>query len=814
MSNQDALREGARALAAQTQQQSALRRSGEAPDAAVAFLKRWSRGGASLYAKQTDPDTGAEGAFESKAFTREELDDEIAADWIQTRQGKSNLYFAANTLIQPNGGRKKSNVKSVDTLQVDVDIPTGANQQEAMAKIVQLLLDHTPEPSVVFATGGGAQAFWRLETPIVINGDETRAAEVEAYSRQLAIDLGGKASGADAVHSVEHIFRLPGTMNIPNAKKRAKGRRSAPARLVQFTDALYQLSDFAAAEPEKLAPTASTPVSVDQGNTASLTDDEFASLPVKVRAFAASPPPPDGERSERQFAMSCEMVRASVPDQLHFRALIDTQLHGLSSCILLATGGKRRPNAEKYARKQVERAHKVEASQERRAVATASGIPVWRDCDDDYGLEPLPTLRNSVIAIEALGVVCRHDIFHESIIVEYGGEQSEIQTLIGELTDHRLGAIRSLIDKRFRIDMGDANVYAAVREIARDHAFHPVRDYLDECEAKWDGVERINKLAITHFGAEDTPLNRAQFRKVFIASVRRIRQPGVKFDNILTLESDEGTGKSTAVEILYGSDNFSDQTLLGLGDREVQERLAGVWGFEIAELAGMSRAEVERVKSQTTRTEDRARPAYGRTVEKRKRTCVLWASTNNQHYLKSQTGNRRFWPVAIGAIDLEGLSRDRDQLWAEAATLETSGESLMLDKAFWADAAAAQEQRREVDPWEDTLSNIPEQVHDGVGPIQILFRHDGEIRVSSAALLTFVLKVPAGQQHGAMGTRLATVMKRLGWQRPNHRKLRINGEAVSGFQREDLCDLTSGTAGDVAAYVQSTLPGIGDGVAS
>src|SRR4051812_14672876 len=79
---------------------------------------------------------------------------------------------------------------------------------------------------------------------------------------------------------------------------------------------------------------------------------------------------------------------------------------------------------------------------------------------------------------------------------------------------------------------------------------------------------------------------------------------------------------------------------------------------------------------------DRARMAYGRTVAEVPRQCILIGTTNSQEYLKDQTGNRRFWPVAMGTFDLEALSRDRDQLWAEAADREKAGESIRLDPSL------------------------------------------------------------------------------------------------------------------------------------
>src|SRR5262249_61576793 len=102
----------------------------------------------------------------------------------------------------------------------------------------------------------------------------------------------------------------------------------------------------------------------------------------------------------------------------------------------------------------------------------------------------------------------------------------------------------------------------------------------------------------------------------------------------------EGTGKSSAISILAGEENFSDQTIIGLDDRAQQENMRGVWLYEIADLAGMSKADVDKTKAFASRVSDRARPAYGRHVVDQPRRCVFFATTNNAEYLKSQTANR------------------------------------------------------------------------------------------------------------------------------------------------------------------------------
>jgi predicted P-loop ATPase len=92
----------------------------------------------------------------------------------------------------------------------------------------------------------------------------------------------------------------------------------------------------------------------------------------------------------------------------------------------------------------------------------------------------------------------------------------------------------------------------------------------------------------------------------------------------------------------------------------------------------MRKAEVEKVKAQLSRFEDRTRPAYGRAVIDTPRSGVSWGTTNDTEYLRSQTGNRRFFPIPVGRIDVGGLVRDRDALWGEAMDVHRQRESIML----------------------------------------------------------------------------------------------------------------------------------------
>ena len=299
-----------------------------------------------------------------------------------------------------------------------------------------------------------------------------------------------------------------------------------------------------------------------------------------------------------------------------------------------------------------------------------------------------PSFQNTLIAIDRLGIECRYDIFHDKMLVnshllESGGAEN---------LDNVVVMVRALILKEERFDPRKSNVFDALTQRCLENSFDPVKDYLDGL--RWDGVERIDKWLTTHLGAEDNALNCAIGRKMLIAAVRRVRQPGCKFDYIVVMDSSQqGAGKSTVIQILAGEGNFSDQEILLSGSKEHQEHLQGVWLYELGELSGLHRADINTVKSFASRQVDRARPAYGRSRVDRPRRCIFIGTTNDPEYLQDPTGNRRFWPFTPGTIDVEAVRRDRDQLWAEAAAAEAKGEVLTIPEALWPDVEARQQSR-------------------------------------------------------------------------------------------------------------------------
>ncbi|MCQ9341320.1 virulence-associated E family protein [Corynebacterium phoceense] len=241
----------------------------------------------------------------------------------------------------------------------------------------------------------------------------------------------------------------------------------------------------------------------------------------------------------------------------------------------------------------------------------------------------------------------------------------------------------------------------ALAATAAARAFHPVRDYF-KLLPPWDGIERLDTLLVDYLGAKDTAYTRAVTRKTLVAAVRRTLRPGTKFDQVLTLVGPQGIGKSTIWAKLAGQWFSDDMTISDMKDKTAAEKLAGNIIVEIAELAGMRKTEAESVKAFISRTTDKFRPAYGRTVEVYPRECILVATTNaTDGFLRDPTGNRRWWAVNVaghGQANVHKLTQATiDQIWAEAKMREKQGESLYLEGDVAQAATAAQTEAAESD---------------------------------------------------------------------------------------------------------------------
>ena len=377
------------------------------------------------------------------------------------------------------------------------------------------------------------------------------------------------------------------------------------------------------------------------------------------------------------------------------------------------------------------------------------------------------TLLNAKRVIEDMDLNPRYDDLGQRVmflgtfpLTGFGREYGEdlLHVLRLRIASHRAFRSMGYIPSKENLD-------DAIMGLALERKFNPVVEYLDRLE--WDGVGRVERLFSTYFAGADDEYSRGIAVCFMVGAVRRQRQPGCKFDTMPILRSDQGREKSTGIRALFGAEYFTDSPV-DPSDKDSVMKLAGNWVVELAELEALKKADVAATRRFLSTDTDNYRAPYARRAQKVARRCVFFGTANESGYLKDMTGNRRFWPVEVdGEVDVAAITRDRDQLWAEAASLEARGVSQTLPRGLWAAAAERQAEQTTVDPLADELAAFLEEA--------------GGDRVSSRELLS-ALGVPLTGKNQAMSQRVRVLMENVhGWRYA--RSLRVGERVFAGYER-------------------------------
>lgn len=312
------------------------------------------------------------------------------------------------------------------------------------------------------------------------------------------------------------------------------------------------------------------------------------------------------------------------------------------------------------------------------------------------------TVNNFVNAFKSdplLNGLLAYDMLKETIVftrpsfTAKGGKKGDL------VNDTDISIIKGRIERMHGI-YNDAKLNDAIEQVSSDNAFHPIKLYLESLT--WDGVPRIDTFLVEYMGAEDNAYTREAFRKMLLAAVTRIYEPGRKFDTALVFYSEQGVGKSTLIQRL--SKGWFNDSLTNLSGKESYEAIQFAWLVELAELSALRKSDVEAVKNFISKREDTYRGAYARRVKTHKRQCVFFGSTNDDEFLKDATGNRRFFPVAVKRTRKTRLIFEPefdaivDQLWAEAMEGYMLGEALTLSDEAEAIAGGTREEFTERTP--------------------------------------------------------------------------------------------------------------------
>lgn len=216
------------------------------------------------------------------------------------------------------------------------------------------------------------------------------------------------------------------------------------------------------------------------------------------------------------------------------------------------------------------------------------------------------------------------------------------------------------------LKVSDRDLTSAINQVCSENGFHPVRQWF--ATLKWDGVPRLDQFWIRTLHIEDTEYHRQAAWKWIVGSVARIMRPGCKMDYMPILQGPQGIMKSTLVQVFGGYEWVGEMDGHFASKRELVEATERYMILELSELHLFRRTDIEATKAMVTRTEETTRQAYARRPKSVPRQFVLIGTTNDELFLRDDTGHRRYWTIVCGSgqIDIAWAKQWREQIWAEA----------------------------------------------------------------------------------------------------------------------------------------------------
>ena len=146
-----------------------------------------------------------------------------------------------------------------------------------------------------------------------------------------------------------------------------------------------------------------------------------------------------------------------------------------------------------------------------------------------YALEHDPCLKGVICRNE---MTCQIDIMKKMLWKRRGVH----------MTDTDMNNLALYLEKNYGLT-SDRVIAKAIDIVANENSFHPILQYLESL--KWDGIPRIQHMLTYFFGAEDIAYTGEVMKMHMMGAIRRLYEPGAKYDIMLCLVGGQGTGKST-----------------------------------------------------------------------------------------------------------------------------------------------------------------------------------------------------------------------------------------------------------------------------
>ena len=289
-------------------------------------------------------------------------------------------------------------------------------------------------------------------------------------------------------------------------------------------------------------------------------------------------------------------------------------------------------------------------------------------------------------------------------VIEIKDKQGKIKPL--EKRDKEL--FRMEIEKRFKFKAKVIDLDTAIISASDKFRYHPIKNQI--IAVSWDEIPRAESFFIDVLGVEDNVYNRECTRKWLLASLTRLFNNGVKFDEMIILQGGQGIGKSTTLQRL--SLGYYTDITEKLGD-EVTFKVMRTWLVELSELSTMMKTDSDSFKAWLSATKDTVRKKYGGDPDDYPRTFTVLGTTNNKEILKDRTGNRRYWLMYCDKDKIKNTIWNIDnnyilQLWSEVYQWYLNKENLLISDETKLHMEKLSSGALEYNPLEERINSILE----------------------------------------------------------------------------------------------------------
>ena len=311
----------------------------------------------------------------------------------------------------------------------------------------------------------------------------------------------------------------------------------------------------------------------------------------------------------------------------------------------------------------------------------------------------IQTLENLEIIILSLVPIAYNELTDVIEITDKNGKIKPIEKRDKEL-------LRMDIEKQFKFKAKLVDLDTAIVSASDKFRYHPIKNKI--VTKTWDGKPRAESFFIDVLGVEDNQYNRECTRKWLLASLTRLFDNGIKFDEMIILQGGQGIGKSTTLQRL--SLGYYTDITEKISD-EVTFKVLRTWLVELSELSTMVKTDSDTFKAWLSATKDTVRKRYATDPTDHPRTFAVLGTTNNKEILKDRTGNRRYWLMycekdrikhSIWSLDYEYIL----QLWSEVYQWYLNKESLLISEETKQYMENLSSDALEYDPLEEKIVNI------------------------------------------------------------------------------------------------------------